>query len=117
MGHDIEVFKKLDWQKKIDYMVWFYEGMIKKTDNEEYKTKFQDMIAQVKGYSESEESTTKLISLYERISLAREKTKKRKVEEAQVALAHAQEKLQALHSHDHDEVDADTFLDEQLANI
>ena len=47
MTHDVEVFSKLERQKKIDYMVWFYEGMIKKTDNEEYKTKFQDMIDQV----------------------------------------------------------------------
>ncbi len=116
MTHDIEVFNKLPWQKKTDYMVWFYEGMIKKTDNADYKTKFQDMIDQVKSYTESQESTEKLLSLYQRISLAREKTKKKKLDEAQAALAHAQEKLQALHSHDHDE-DADAFLMDQLANI
>ena len=116
MTHDVEVFSKLERQKKIDYMVWFYEGMIKKTDNADYKTKFQDMIDQVKSYTESQESTEKLLSLYQRISLAREKTKKKKLDEAQAALTQAQEKIQALHSHDHDE-DADVFLMEQLACV
>ena len=48
MKTEIQIFTDLAWQEKIDYMVSFYQGMIKKTDNAEYIAKFQAKVDEVK---------------------------------------------------------------------
>jgi len=67
MSNELEIFEKLSWEDKIEYMNTFYQAMIKKTDNPEYIDKFQSKIDEVNAYEESESNSDKLISLYERI--------------------------------------------------
>lgn len=80
IAKELVAFKSLSWQAKLDYIKWFYEDMIKKTDNTSYKIKFQSIIDTVDLYKENESNTIRLINLYGYIIWAKTKTKQKKIE-------------------------------------
>lgn len=116
MKTELQIFTDLAWQDKINYMVWFYQGMIKKTNNSEYIEKFQAKIDEVQWYEQNEENTQKLIALYERIMEAKEKTKQRKLEVSQKAIEEQKEKIARIQS-GVDEDDPDEYLAEALTKV
>jgi len=48
MKTELQIFTDLAWQEKINYMVSFYQSMIKKTDNSDYAALFQAKVDEVK---------------------------------------------------------------------
>ena len=116
MSNELEIFEKLSWKDKIQYVVWFYQWMISKTDNQDYIAKFQSKIDEVKSYEENELNNGKLVSLYERIVWAKQQTKQRKIEETKQAIEHQKQKLARIESNA-DEQDPDEYLAEAMAKI
>lgn len=116
MSNELQIFEKLSWNDKIQYISWFYQGMIKKTNNPEYIAKFQSKINEVKWYEENEVNNRKLVSLYERIIWAKEQTKQRKIEETKQTIEKQKQKLARIESNV-DEQDPDEYLAEAMAKI
>lgn len=116
MSNELQIFEKLSWNDKIQYISWFYQGMIKKTNNPEYISKFQSKIDEVKSYVENGENTIKLVNLYTRIVWAKEKTKQRKIEETKQTIEKQKKKLARIESNS-DEQDPDEYLAEAMAKI
>jgi hypothetical protein len=116
MKTEIQIFTDLAWQEKINYMVTFYQGMIKKTDNSEYISKFQAKIDEVQWYTENEANNGKLIALYGRIITAREKTKERKLEEMKQHIEEEKKKIARIEANK-DEQNPDEYLAEAMSNI
>ena len=116
MKTEMQIFTDLAWQEKINYMVSFYQGMIKKTTDSEYISKFQSKIDEVQWYMENEENINKLASLYNRIMWARDKTKQRRIEETKQNIEKEQEKLARIES-DTDEQAPDDYLATELTKI
>jgi len=116
MKTELQIFTDLAWQEKINYMVSFYQSMIKKTDNSDYAALFQAKVDEVKWYQENAENTNKLDALYDRIIWAKEKTKQRKIEEMQQHIEKEKAKLDDMQSSTN-EPDPDEYLAEALAKI
>lgn len=109
MSNELQIFEKLSWNDKIQYISWFYQGMIKKTDNPEYIAKFQWKIDEVRTYEENEVNNSNLVSLYERIMWAKEKTKQRKIEETKKTIEKKKQKLASIEANIEDK-DSDEYL-------
>ena len=116
MSNELEIFEKLSWKDKIQYVVWFYQWMITKTNNQDHISKFQSKIDEVKWYEEDEGNTGKLISLYGRIVWAKEKTKQRKIEETKQNIEKQKQKLARIESNANEQ-DPDEYLAEVMAKI
>jgi len=116
MSNELETFEKLSWKDKIQYVVWFYQWMITKTDNQDYISKFQDMIKSVNEYQENEYNSQKLVWLYNRIMLAKEKTKQKKSQEVEITMKKNKEKLKMMQDDDNEQ-DPDEFLVQEMAKI
>ena len=116
MSNELQIFKNLSWNDKIQYISWFYQEIIKKTKNSEYISKFQSKIDEVKWYIENEENINKLINIYTRIVWAKEKTKQRKIEETKKTIEENKQKLARIEM-DADEQDPDEYLAEAMAKI
>jgi len=116
MKTEIQIFTDITFQEKINYMLSFYQQMIKKTNNPEYIAIFQSKLDEIKSYKDSEDNEQKLIKLYNRIMLAKEKTKQRKIQETQKTIQEHKEKLLRIQADDHEE-SPDEYLAENLANI
>lgn len=113
MKTELQIFTDLAWQEKITYMVSFYQGMIKKTDNSKYIEKFQAKIDEIQGYEESDEHIQKLIELYKRIMEAKKKTKQRRIEVSQKAIEEQKAKIARIQA-GADEEDPDEYLAQAL---
>lgn len=116
MANEINIFKNLKWNDKIEYMNKFYQAMIKKTDNPEYINKFQSKIDEVNAYEENELNNKKLVSLYERVIWAKQKTKQKKTIELNRSIKKNKQKLANIKSKSNEQ-DPDEYLAEALANI
>jgi len=116
MKTETQIFANLAWQEKIKYMVSFYQGMIKKTNNSNYIAKFQAKIDEVKWYEESEENTNKLVGLYIQIMWAREKTKQKRIQETQQVIEKQKQKLARIQKDNGDE-NPNEYLAKALADI
>lgn len=116
MKTEIQIFTDLARQEKINYMVSFYQGMMKGTDNSEYIKKFQNKIDEVKGYEENDGNMKKLIMLYERIMGAKEKTRQRRIDDSQKAIEEQKAKIARIQA-GVDEDDPDEYLAEALTKI
>lgn len=114
MKTEIQIFTDLAWQEKMKYMVLFYQGMIRKTNNSEYIAKFQSKIEEVKWYEENKENRNKMIALYNRIIWAREKTKRRKIEETKYYIE--KERLASIKSNT-DKENPDEYLAEAITKM
>lgn len=113
MSNELKIFEKLSWKDKIQYISWFYQGMIKKTNNTEYISKFQSKIDEVKSYVENEENISKLVNLYTRIIWAKEKTKEKRLEETRKIIESSKEKFTRIEA-DAEDDDPDEYLAEAL---
>ncbi len=116
MNNEIDIFKNLALQNKVEYISRFYQVMIKKTDNPEYINKFQSKIDEINTYKENELNNNKLILLYERIMWAKEKTKQRKMEIIKKTIEENQQKIATIESNEYEE-DPDEYLAKSMAQI
>lgn len=116
MSNELQIFEKLSWNDKIQYIRWFYQDMIKKTNNPEYIAKFQSKIDEVKWYEKNKVNNSKLVSLYGRIMWAKQQTKQRKIEETKQAIEKQKQKLARIESNS-DEQDPDEYLAEAMVKI
>jgi hypothetical protein len=113
---ELQIFTDFSWQKKVDYIVSFYQGIIKKTKNPDYIAEFQAKINEVQWYQENENTTSAMIDLYSHIMAAKEKTKQRKIQKTNDTIQKAKEKLAKIQV-DTDDEDPDGFLAESMAKI
>ncbi len=116
MLNALDVFNQLSWLNKIKYIVWFYQWMIKKTNNLSYIAKFQVKIDEIMWYNDSLYNNKRLTSLYERIILAKKNTKQVKNNEIQNRIKEQKQKLVSIESNNNEQ-DPDEYLAESMANI
>jgi hypothetical protein len=112
----LQIFTDLSWQKKVDYILSFYQGMIKKTKNPDYIAEFQAKIQEVQWYQKNESTTSAMIDLYSHIMAAKEKTKQRKIQKTHNTIQKAKEKLAKIQA-DTDDEDPDGYLAKSMAKI
>lgn len=114
------IFTELPWTDKISHLVKFYEAMIKKTDKEEYITKFQNTIDKLQSYEDTETNNERVVGLYQKILKAEQKTQERKKKESSDQLNKGQQIIQQIkikEEKEESQEDADDFLNNQLADI
>lgn len=116
MTKELDIFKSLPWKDKIEYIIWFYQGMIGKTENPTYIASFQDKIKRVKWYEENQNNTDSLITMYEHIMQAREKTKQKKLDATKKTIEEQKQKLARIQA-DKDQQDPDEYLADSLLQI
>jgi len=108
----------MERSKKIDYLVRFYQAMLKKTEKPEHTEKFTRTINTLQWYEEDDTNTTKVVTLYQKILAAEQQTKDRKKEEESKGLEANQQKIQQIQNLPDPEHDnADEYLREALAAI
>ncbi len=115
-------FKDLEFTKKQEQLISFYETMIKKTQNDTFKQKFQKTIDTIKWYTENQ--SDKLITLFTKILEAEYKTKEKReikkqkeIEEWTKKLEEAQKKKERIKEqerleHEKDVEDAEKLLEQ-----
>ncbi len=116
MTNELEIFKSLSWKDKIEYIIWFYQGMIAKTENSTYINSFQDKIKKVKWYEDNQVNTDNLVKMYEHIMQAREKTKQKKLNATKKTIEEQKQKLAWIQA-DKDQEDPDEYLADSLLKI
>lgn len=116
MTKELDIFKSLPWKDKIEYIIWFYQGMIAKTENPSYIASFQDKIKIVKWYEDNQINTDNLVKMYEHIMQAREKTKQKKLDATKKTIEEQKQKLAWIQA-DKDQQDPDEYLADSLLQI
>jgi len=109
INEKIKIFNAYSFQQKVDFIVHFYEAMKLKTQNLEYLSKFVLMVKKVEWYTENEENSQNLISLYFRILDAEQQTQEWNIKKRKDSVTALQNKSE--------DFDADDYLTEQLARI
>jgi hypothetical protein len=93
MTTEIDLFKKLSWKDKIQYMIGFYQKMSTTTHITKYIDNFQQKINTIQSYQENIPNTKRIISMYEHIILARAKTKQQYIEKTKNTIKSYQKKF------------------------
>jgi len=93
MTTEIDLFKKLSWKDKIQYMIGFYQKMSTTTHSTKYIDNFQQKINTIQSYQENIPNTKRIISMYEHIILARAKTKQQYIEKTKNTIKSYQKKF------------------------
>jgi len=115
----VDNFKKMDWDKKIKWLIDFYQAMIKKTTEQEYTDKFQDTIEKLEAYDENNENNDTIVDLFEKILEAEKKSLDQKKAQEADTLNKSLDKIQKIKQQEQEENkdNADDFLDNQLSDL
>ena len=93
----IQVFSSTSWQNKIEYMSTFYATMIKKANNN-YIAYFQSKLDFFLHMEESTKNTAILIEEYQKILIAKQKTREIKTLEEEKKIQESLNRVKLLQS-------------------